>query len=150
MPEPPPANMAWVCQSWCHYNPDANCHRQDCFGCEECPAPEKWWDRSNNYHGESCLIWGIQENHDTFAHDQIRYSAYCSIERPVCNGHDCHPDSGNPNWWDPESFWCGRNHEPTALTEPNMWAMMVHDSVIESCCVDGNIIGVDGCPRVTL
>ena len=144
MPEPPPANMAWVCQSWCHYNPDANCHRQDCFGCEECPAPEKWWDRSNNYHGESCLIWGIQENHDTFAHDQIRYSAYCSIERPVCNGHDCHPDSGNPNWWDPESFWCGRNHEPTALTEPNMWAMMVHDSVIESCCVDGNIIGVDG------
>ena len=53
MPEPPPANMAWVCQSWCHYNPDANCRRQDCFGCEECPAPEKWWDRSNNYHGES-------------------------------------------------------------------------------------------------
>ena len=78
---------AHTMRAQCHWNYDANCNREECFGCDDCPAPDKWWDRSNNYHDRSCLIWGIHQERDTW--NNVRLTAYCSIERPVCGGRDC-------------------------------------------------------------
>ena len=78
-----------ACASQTQWNYDETCGREECFGCDECEQDvgTKTWDRANNYHDTSCLLWGLSEELDTWG--KTRYYSYCSIERPICNGGDC-------------------------------------------------------------
>ena len=85
-----------------------------------------------------------------------RYASFCSIQRPICGGIECHPLDRDPTKYDGMSFWCGRNLEPTPNMpkrgSPPSWSQMLPDAWIEECCVGGEIQVVPGraCPRVSL
>ena len=137
-----------------------------CCACEECAeygvsTKIKWWDRAGYYNDMSCLIWGAQA-HETGPVElggTVAYSSFCSVERPVCNGHDCNPPSDGDDGGN--SFWCAHTRDfgrfPTYNRKEGSYSQMLPDDWIEDCCKDGKLATRDvrkdlpsGCPSLDL
>ena len=159
-------------QFWCGMAPgfESNCMKPmpgmlHCCGCDECAeygvtTRVKWWDRGNYYDDKSCLIWGV-EAHETGPKEiggTVVFRSFCSVERPICNGHDCNPPSERD--WD-NSFWCAANRDfgrfPTLNAQEGSYSQMLPDEWIEQCCTSDGQLAMhghgdvpEGCPRLDM
>ena len=123
------------CQHWCQdgkwWAGQQYCPFCKCAGCDFCKN-----ELRNHYNGKACLLYGISA---TIRFGVTKYDAFCNIER-------AHGVPGTAT-----AFWCGGHNQPTPVpNHPDQWSLMVPETWIDSCCVDGALVQYGSCPRVAL